>query len=245
MIRSFFPNLLTSLNLFFGIVGIILTLEEQLTLAIVCILLSGIMDFFDGFVARLMKVSGDFGKQLDSLADCVSFGALPGIIAYKLITLNLSYDYNFQDVFKLDVNAFLALSAFLIPVFSALRLAKFNLDTRQSDTFIGLPTPANAIFWCGIILIYDYDLPNYVNSFSLAITAVIVSLLLISELPLLALKFKNYSIKENMVKYIFLAGCIVIILISLAMRKWYFSFSIVIIWYVIISLVNKMMLKKV
>jgi CDP-diacylglycerol--serine O-phosphatidyltransferase len=136
-IKAFFPNLLTGANLFTGLAGIVMAFTGDYTNSIFFIILAGLFDFLDGFVARLLKVSGDFGKELDSLADVISFGALPSV--YMFLFLQNQYQ-----------NQYIPYLSLMIGVFSALRLAKFNLDDQQSDKFIGLPTPANAIFICTI-----------------------------------------------------------------------------------------------
>ena len=207
------------MNLLCGCIGIYYALTVNgygLTVASVCIGLAAIFDFFDGFAARILKVHSDLGKQLDSLADLVTFGLLPGFIVFELLALSLRlHPIGFGHAYYL---------AFLIPVFSAYRLAKFNIDTRQTDQFIGVPTPANSLLIGSFPLILrDYCplvnttgpvmeiTPEWINLtllnpwFLIGITF-IMSYLLVAELPLLALKFKNFGWKGNEMRYFLIAG---------------------------------------
>lgn len=221
MIKKHIPNAITSLNLVAGVWGIIQCLEGELLMASYMIFLAAVFDFFDGFAARLLKVSSPIGKELDSLADVVSFGVLPGLILYKVI---------------LQVgggNDWMAYAAFLIPVFSALRLAKFNLDTRQSDSFIGVPTPANAMLMASLpFLMRQYpDLAfELLQQPLLAALALLMSWLMVAELPLLALKFKQYGLKGNEYRYALIA-------FSLGMLLWlgFAGLSLIILFYILIS----------
>ncbi len=196
------PNAITSLNLFCGCISIHQMSQGNIAMAAGFILLAAFLDFFDGMAARMLGVSSEIGKQLDSLADVVSFGVAPSFIAFYLLYGSLE-------------NRFLAYLAFIIAIYSALRLAKFNIDDRQSDSFIGLPTPANALFWVGIALSYwqswnvEYgkwaaelwvDLSG--ESFFLFAGVFVLSYALVSELPLLSLKFKQFGWKGNEYRYI-------------------------------------------
>ena len=186
------PNVITLLNLLSGVVGIIWILEGQHLYGAFFVILSAVFDFFDGFVARLVKVESPLGKELDSLADVVSFGVLPGILMYSLI----------KSQTEVSILPYLAL---IIPLLSAYRLAKFNLDTRQTDRFIGLPTPANALFLSTLPYLAAQGMGNWITSpISLVIASWLMSLLLISELPLIALKFKNLTFKANIYRYLLL-----------------------------------------
>src|SRR5687767_11262435 len=156
MIKKSIPNFITCLNLLCGCIGIVFAFEGNLIWSAYMVGIAAVLDFLDGFAARMLKVYSDMGKQLDSLADMVTFGMLPGVVMYHLIYFSLENGSVSLDLSDsrlpgqhLTVNpytAYLPYFAFLIPVFSAIRLARFNLDSRQSDSFIGLPTPANAIF---------------------------------------------------------------------------------------------------
>ncbi len=203
------PNAITCANLFSGCIGIIFACSGNLKLSALCILISLIFDFFDGFVARLLKVSGDMGKELDSLADVVSFGVLPAIILFQIAPKAFFW-------FNNEV-AILPYFAFLIAVFSAYRLAKFNLDTRQTDQFIGLPTPANAILIASIPLIYEANeltLGNTTISIGLFLGFIaLMCFLLVCELPLIALKFKSFSFKDNLARYLLIISSLILLVV--------------------------------
>lgn len=194
MIKKHIPNTLTSLNLLAGMLGIFYVLEGELFYGAYFILLAALFDFLDGFVARILKVHSEIGKELDSLADLVTFGVLPSFILFQMIRLNTQLDY-------------LPFFVFIVGLFSAIRLAKFNVDTRQSERFIGVPTPANALLISTLPFtavtfpgIYGLIYQPYV----LMGLALLMSFLLVSELPLIALKFKNFSLKDNLFRYLVL-----------------------------------------
>ena len=177
--------------------GIVAVFHSDLILASIMIGLAGIFDFLDGFLARLLKSSSPIGKELDSLADVVTFGVLPACIVFSLIQEAV------PDIFGL----WKAYLAFIIAVFSALRLAKFNIDTRQAESFIGVPTPAIGFLIGSIPLIlqqYPETKDWIVNANYLIIFSLFVSMLLVSEIPLFALKFKTFGWRGNEIKFIFL-----------------------------------------
>lgn len=187
------PNAITCLNLFSGCLGIVWAFEHQLIWAGYAIAISAIFDFLDGLVARLLKAHSTIGKELDSLADVVSFGVLPSVIAFQLL----------KDA--QPANDLLPYTAFIIAVFSALRLAKFNVDTRQSEQFIGLPTPANALLWGSLPFINTAPgeaLTALHTPWKIVALVLFMSSLLVAELPLMALKFKTWGIKGNEFKYV-------------------------------------------
>lgn len=195
------PNFLTLCNLLCGCIGIWFALENRLDIAAYLIWLAAVFDFFDGFVARWLKAYSDIGKELDSLADMVTFGVLPSFIMLMLLK------GHFEP-------SLLPWIAFLIAAFSALRLAKFNVDTRQSDSFIGLPTPANALFISALPLVIAGN--SYIGAFLnqgvvLVAISVIFSLLLVAEFRLFALKFKNFSWQDNKIRFIFIAFCLILL----------------------------------
>lgn len=235
---AFFPNLLTILNLLSGAVAIYFALNNNIELAVILMFAGAIFDFFDGFVARLLKVSGELGKQLDSLADVVTFVVLPGAIVFS--TQRFLVAENSYENLSLLQWIFI-LSPLLIPAFSALRLAKFNIDTRQSKSFIVLPTSANALFFAS--LCYSITLPNNTigemadNPLVLFILTVIFSYLLVSPIPMFSLKFSSYGFKKNLATYLFLILSIVLIVFFTIN-----AISAVIILYILISLV--LLLKK-
>ena len=204
--KKHIPNAITSMNLAAGCVGIWLVLNQQLPLwGAACIAIAALFDFFDGFAARLLGVASPIGKELDSLADMVSFGVLPGTLMYYLLDAALGVKH-----------PMLAGAALLIPVFSALRLAKFNVDTRQSYSFIGLPTPANALLIGSLPFIVD-EIGGlsafFAHPLVLIGITVVFSLLLVSEVPLLAMKFQNYSWASNQTRYTFLIISVVLLVL--------------------------------
>lgn len=190
------PNLLTCANLVCGCLGIIAVFRQTLTEAAYFIFAAAFFDFADGFAARLLKVQGQLGKQLDSLADVVSFGSLPGFILFRLMQEAHGGAWSY--------------AAMAVPVFSALRLAKFNIDPRQSNVFIGLPTPANALFIGGLPFAGAY-FPALLTLPVLTAVAAVMSLLLVAELPLLALKFKGWNWQAHKFQYILLAAGLVLL----------------------------------
>ena len=207
MIRRNIPNALTCGNLLCGCIGVVEAFHSNLLLSCVLIGIALIFDFFDGFLARLLKVSSPIGKDLDSLADMVTFGLLPSIIVYQLLMQSIPDIYGIWKAYP----------AFIIAVFSAIRLAKFNNDPRQSDSFIGVPTPANAMFIASLPLILETPQGEYwkhiiINTNNLLIMSVVMSLLLVAEIPLLALKFKSFAWKGNEIRYSFILITIVLLL---------------------------------
>lgn len=222
------PNTLTSCNLISGCVAITFALGGQAKMALLFIIIGAVFDFFDGMSARLLGVSSPIGKELDSLADDVTFGVAPASMVFNLLMIT-----EFPSVLNCT-RSFLPFFAYLIAAFSALRLAKFNLDTRQSTSFIGLPTPANALFWASLIAGCQDFLASSPYIFYLILIMIIVSsYLLIAEIPMFALKFKSWGWKGNEIKYIFLATCIPMLLIFDIS-----SFAAIIAWYVILSVIN-------
>jgi CDP-diacylglycerol---serine O-phosphatidyltransferase len=189
MIRHL-PNLLTSLNLLCGCLGIVLVLEDSVWPAAYFVWAACVFDFLDGFTARTLKVSSPIGKQLDSLADVVSFGLLPAVVMYKL--------------WPAGESDWLPYFSFLLVVFSAIRLAIFNIDETQTHSFRGLPTPANALFISALPLQTGWAESALNQSWVLLGITVIFSWLLVSPIRLFALKFKNYQWNENKIRFIFL-----------------------------------------
>jgi len=203
MIRKHIPNTITSLNLASGCGSIIFALEGNYQVAAYLILLAAIFDFFDGFAARLLKAYSNIGKELDSLADVVSFGVAPGMIIFKFMK-DLCETSGYPE--------WISWFAMLIPVFSALRLAKFNLDERQTSSFLGLPTPANALFWSfGLAYAAGNLVYTTIFPFIILLAVFVFSWLLICEVPMFSLKFKNFGWKANNKQYIFLLCCLILI----------------------------------
>jgi len=220
--KKHIPNLITCGNILCGCIGIIHCFKGDLIQAVYWMGLGAIFDFFDGMLARLLKVMGDMGKELDSLADMVTFGVLPAFVLYHLI---------------LPLNEIWAFSALLIPLFSGLRLAKFNIDTRQTDSFIGLPTPANALFIGALpfIFLYEPDAANWLRQTWILVTiSAVMSLLLVAELPLLALKFKSLDWEANKFRFILIIGAVLLVVVFQVL-----AIPLIIIWYVIISVLSQ------
>ena len=218
MIKKHIPNFITSLNLFSGCVAVYFAFKGNYQGAFIAILISAVFDFFDGFAARMLKAYSNMGKELDSLADMLSFGLAPGAIVFSFLA-------------QTNSNGFLPFIAFLIPVFSGLRLAKFNIDERQATSFIGMPTPANAIFWGGLAFSYSSFLIE--NVWILLVLTVLFSYLLVAEFPMFALKVKNLTWKDNQIQYLFLFGCIMI-LVFFKLN----AFAPIIGWYILLSVIN-------
>jgi CDP-diacylglycerol---serine O-phosphatidyltransferase len=279
------PNILTASNLLCGILAIIFTLYGRIDLAPVLILFALVFDFLDGFLARKMKLSGELGKQLDSLADMITFGVAPGIMCFVLLIISGGHEIVHSidataspflyDTFGTSINALITMYlsdltgnplsqaafhysgwylfspfiALVIPFFSLFRLAKFNLDTRQSDRFIGLPTPALTLFFMVFPLIlwdawgeegWRVFLANLVLKESI-LTGLIVlfSALLVAEIPLIALKFKDYSWKKNKLKYI--------LIVSSGLFMVFFSFRaipLIIFTYLCLSFIDNFIEKR-
>ncbi|MDZ4793451.1 MAG: CDP-alcohol phosphatidyltransferase family protein [Bacteroidota bacterium] len=246
------PNLFTLLNLVFGCLAIVFTLQngimitvdaegtellyipEKIWMASLFIGLAAVVDFLDGFVARLFKASSEMGKQLDSLADLVSFGVAPGLIIYQFLRLSFA-----QNAGGLDVSVLWLLPAFVLPCSAAWRLARFNLDTSQAYHFKGMPVPATGIFVASLPLIYwnvnDETVRNILlNKWVLYSLVAVLSWLMVSTLPLMALKFKDFSIKNNWPKFLLVAIAIAAILIL----KW-LAAPVIVLAYILVSLLFK------
>ncbi len=227
--KKHIPNAITCLNLLSGCIGLVYAFDNQLITAGYFILISALFDFFDGMLARLLKAYSEIGKELDSLADMVSFGVLPSVMVYQLFRM------------AAPEQAYLPFFAFLIAIFSALRLAKFNIDTRQTENFIGLPTPANALFILSLPhIVASETLAEYIlNPVILAIITLVMSLLLVAELPLFSLKFKNLKFSANLFRFILL-GLSVILLIILKFA----AIPLVILSYLILSFIQNSLQSK-
>jgi len=196
MIRSYLPNSITSLNLLAGCLGIVFAMKGELVFATWCIWAAALLDFMDGFLARILKAYSEIGKQLDSLADLVSFGLLPASILYQMIGSTST-----SEIFPLF--------AFLLVLFSAWRLARFNIDESQTNSFKGLPTPASAIFVSGLVYI---KMVNIEDPYILLTIVLLLSFSMVSNLPLMALKFKNYGWKGNEFRYLLILFCLLLLI---------------------------------
>lgn len=235
-IKKHIPNSITCGNLVCGCFGVIQAFEGNLSWAAYLVGIAAVLDFFDGFAARMLKVSSPIGKDLDSLADMVTFGLLPGIIMFVLISASVDV----TEISQYVGSEYLRYIAFMIPVFSALRLAKFNNDTRQSDSFIGVPTPANAMLICSLPLMLEFNNFEFIlNPILLCGLSVVMSLLLVAELPLFALKFKHFKWAGNEIRFVFLVLSLVL-LITLQ----FLGIALVIVLYVLMSLINNVLFRE-
>ncbi|MBE6287933.1 MAG: CDP-diacylglycerol--serine O-phosphatidyltransferase [Mediterranea massiliensis] len=220
------PNAITCLNLFSGCIACVMAFQSYYDLALLFIFIGALFDFFDGMAARLLHAYSNIGKDLDSLADDISFGVAPSVMIFSLFK-EMHYPASLGCI-----ASYLPYAAFLISIFSALRLAKFNNDTRQSTSFIGLPVPANALFWSSLIagnhaiLTHEACHPLY-----LLFLVCLFSWLLISEIPMFSLKLKSLSWNENKVCFIFLLICILLILFLGTT-----GIAACIVWYILLSL---------
>ncbi|OOQ56877.1 CDP-diacylglycerol--serine O-phosphatidyltransferase [Mucilaginibacter pedocola] len=225
-VKKHLPNAITCANLFSGCVGIVFAFQDNLVVASYAIFLAAIFDFFDGFASRVLNSVSCIGRDLDSLADMVSFGFLPAAIMYELLL----------QAPQTGISTWLNFIAFMIPVFSALRLAKFNTDTRQAESFIGLPTPANAILIASFpLILQQYDGLDRVilNPYGLISFIIVMCILLVAEIPLMSLKFKNTDFNKNFYRYLLLLFSAILIL--------FFKFAavpVVIVMYITLSLIQ-------
>ena len=209
----------------------ILNTPEKIWMASLFIGLAALVDFLDGFVARLFKATSEMGKQLDSLADLVSFGVAPGLIVYQFLRMSFA-----QETGALDTSIIWLLPALLLPCAAAWRLARFNLDSSQSFSFKGMPVPAVGLFFASLPLIYwnvneQWVINLLLNKWFLYGITILFSWLMVSNLPLMALKFKDYSIKNNLPKYLLA----IIAIAALIILKW-FAVPVIVLAYVLISL---------
>ena len=227
MIKKHIPNTITCCNLISGCIATYFAFSGDYRTALLFIIIGAVFDFFDGMVARLLHVSSPIGKELDSLADDITFGFAPAAIIFSYLSPLTSH-----------LSPLTPYLAFVLAAFSALRLAKFNLDERQALGFIGLPTPANALFW-GALIGGLHGNHVYFEGMEWCIIAglLISSFLLVCELPMFALKFKTWGWKGNEIKYIFLLTCIPMLFFGI------FGLAAIIAWYVILSVVNTYLLK--
>lgn len=230
------PNIITCCNLISGCVATTYAFYGEFQWALIWIIIGAAFDFCDGLSARALNVSSPIGKELDSLADDITFGVAPATIVYAFLKICLNEMTTTLGVWSDIIPYF----AFLIAAFSALRLAKFNLDTRQTTSFIGLPTPANALFWGSLIVGYRDYFEGTVYGFAAILVLVIISsYILVSELPMFALKFKHWGINEdgNVVKYGFIVFSSTSFLVSLCLGNALSSIAVIILAYILVSII--------
>ena len=233
MLKKHIPNTITCCNLISGCIATFWAFQSYYIMALLFIVIGAVFDFFDGMSARLLHVSSPIGKELDSLADCITFGFAPSAIVFSKLNELFALPYTFP-------NEWVPFLAFIMAAFSALRLAKFNLDERQALGFIGLPTPANALFWGSLIVGLGDQIATWPYAFWLILLGTFISsYLLVSEIPMFALKFKTWGWKGNEIKYVFLITCIpLLILMDIS------GLAVIIAWYVVLSIVNNSQQKK-
>jgi CDP-diacylglycerol---serine O-phosphatidyltransferase len=253
-LKKHLPNAVTCMNLLCGCIAILCSFpgilqvifgnhdnfffHRPLVMSGFAIFAAAIFDFADGFVARALHVKSEIGKQLDSLADVVSFGVAPGIIMFHLVLMG-------EELWKYGIPNYVALIALILPVFSALRLAKFNIDTRQEESFIGLPTPAMGLLIASLPLLASrqfesplfpfnsYILHFVLNPWLLIASTLLFSYLMVSKLPMFAMKFRNWKWNENKVRYLFIIVSVLLILLF-----FFTSIPIVILLYIVISFIR-------
>lgn len=233
-IKNSIPNFITLMNLLSGVISILFFSQGNLKMAGIMIFVAAIFDFFDGFLARILKAFSKIGGDLDSLADMVSFGVAPGFIMYQLI-LDSHGRQSFM-LFGIDIIPFIA---FIVPLFAALRLAKFNVDERQTTSFIGLPSPAAGLLIAALPLmkaqLYEGQTLFYMvvtNTYFYLGIAIMMSLLMVAELPLFAMKFKSFRIKGNEVRYLF-----ILISLTLVITLQFVAIPFIVLTYLFLSLV--------
>ncbi len=250
--KKHIPNLFTLMNLFSGMIAVIMAATDELILATFFVFLGIFFDFFDGFFARKLNVEGELGKQLDSLADMVTSGVVPGIIMFQLMLyaskgmwfMELSCETGNWQEYQETYFYFIPFSGFIITLAAAYRLANFNIDERQTNSFIGLPTPAFSIFIMSLPLILFYsDNMFFINLLQnmyvlLAIT-IFGSYLMNAEIPLFSLKFKQYAWKGNEIKYVFLLLTIIMLVLLKTV-----AIPLTIILYILLSVLDNKVNKK-
>lgn len=243
--RKYIPNGITCMNVISGTCSIFLAMYGYLLEAALLIVVGMIFDFFDGLSARLLHVKSDLGKELDSLADVISFGVAPAVLAHFLILETLpGGTMNSFSMWNLGMKVVLFVPL-LIPALSAYRLAKFNLDTRQTSSFIGLPTPANALFWVTLVLgsqvVPEWYACFFQQAYVLGGCVVILSLLLVSELPMFSLKISGWSWKENRERYLYFLFLFLLVMCigkasMMFIIPFYILWSVIVVWYKRINL---------
>jgi CDP-diacylglycerol--serine O-phosphatidyltransferase len=249
--KKHIPNLITLGNLLCGTIATITAVNGDYVTAASLVVLGIVFDFFDGFAARMLKVSGELGKQLDSLADMVTSGVVPGIIMFKMINEVIQSSNSIKiDGVKIwgitaDDSGYLPYLGLTLTLAACYRLAKFNIDARQSDSFIGLPTPAMSLFVVALPLIPMYSDNQFFidlvqNNYFLIGVTLVLSYLMNAEIPLFSLKFKSFGVKENLLKYVFLVASLIMILTLKVI-----SIPLVIILYVLLSVGSNLSKKSV
>ncbi len=253
-IKKHIPNLFTLGNLLCGTIAIIYIFSHDYEMTALLVVLGIVLDFFDGFMARLLGVAGELGKQLDSLADMVTSGVVPGLVMYQLIFTASYVDLDKENISQGILTPFshndysmtwLAFFGFLLVLGAGFRLAKFNIDTRQSDSFIGLPTPAMSLFVISLPLIQmttDIETIKVLleNNYFLIGISLVLTYLMNAELPLLALKFKKFGWKGNEFRFILILSSVVLLITA-----QFLAVPLIILIYILLSIIQNMGKKKV
>ena len=241
--KKHIPNFLTSMNVLSGCIACVMAFNGNYLWVVIWVIIAAIFDFFDGFSARILKAYSPIGKELDSLADMVSFGLAPALVVFRLLSDNNSLGSPFyvSDTEIYYLKELIPYISFLLVIFSALRLAKFNIDERQTTSFIGLPTPANALFW--ISLCYGIsakdEFTQLCSFYPIIILVITFSLLLTSEIPMFSLKIKNLKFKGNELRYL------LVLFMGIAIFYWgILGISAGIVFYIILSVITAKFAKK-
>ncbi|CAA0201333.1 CDP-alcohol phosphatidyltransferase family protein [Tenacibaculum maritimum] len=241
-IKKHLPNLLTLGNLLCGTIAAIFAVKGDFEATALLVVTGILFDFLDGFVARLLKVQGELGKQLDSLADMVTSGVVPGIVMLQLIVISIDKDA--VGYFGVDIDGATGSNVpyigLLLTLAACYRLANFNIDTRQSDSFIGVPTPAMTLFIISLPLILSFSENSFFtdlisNPYFLIGITVLLSYLMNAELPLFSLKFKDFSFKKNTVKYLFLITALILLVLFKVI-----AVPMVILFYILLSILHNL-----
>ena len=239
-LKKYIPNGITLLNLFSGCIAVYFASVNRLEIAAFFALLGIFFDFFDGFFARLFNVQSELGLQLDSLADMITSGMVPGMIMFQLLrNSHLVANFSSLNLLNTTPSNLIPFVGFIVTVASGYRLAKFNIDTRQTSSFIGLPTPANTLLIISLGLISYYQPENLIaswltNTYVLLGIIAFCSYMLNAEIPLFALKFKTWGIKDNWIRYTLIVSTIILILVL-----GYAGILATILVYILLSLIHK------
>jgi CDP-diacylglycerol---serine O-phosphatidyltransferase len=231
------PNIITGLNLISGCIAISMAIQDNYTAAAYLIILSAVLDFFDGLMAKALNATSDFGKMFDSITDIVSFGVAPSVLMFKIMVMSLTFNDSTFNLESADFteNIFF-LSSFLLTLFAAIRLARFTANNNETDSFKGMPTPASALLVASISLIVTSNetLQYFIfNNTRLLIFIICISILMVINLPMMKMKFQGSKVKDNFMKYLFILGSIILLLIFQIA-----GLPLVILLYIVISIVN-------
>ena len=243
-IKKHIPNIITLLNLFCGCIALVFAFQQEFELAFYFVCLGIFFDFFDGFFARLFKVSSPLGLQLDSLADMITSGVVPGVIMFQMLLKSFGEE-KIISVSSWDNSVMiLPFLGFIVTLGACYRLANFNIDTRQTDSFIGLPTPANALFILSLPLVLlnpnlEFITNSLQNHWVLIAISIVSAYVMNAEIPLFSLKVKDFTFKKNALQILFLASSVLLLLVFR-----YLGIPMVIIFYILLSVVNNMINKK-